>query len=116
MHDRIAELAGLRVELATCKNGPRGDRADAVQEQIARVRGELEGRAAELEEQAGRLTEKGQDGPAGQATDDARRIREALAEDDADSDRGGPRGKENAADSRPKQTASGRGGRAGAKS
>jgi hypothetical protein len=112
MHDRIAELAGLRAELATCTNGPRGDRAGEVQEQLARVRGELKDQAAQHEAEAKKLAEQGQDAVAGQATEAARRIREVLAEDDARTGRGSPRGKENAADSRPKQTASSRGTRA----
>jgi dsDNA-specific endonuclease/ATPase MutS2 len=110
MHDRIAELRGLRNELANCEN--RRSKADEVQKQIARVRGELEGQAATLEKQAKELAEKGQDGTAGQATEEARAIREVLAEDDARTGRGGPQAQENAADSRPKQSASGRGGRA----
>jgi dsDNA-specific endonuclease/ATPase MutS2 len=114
MHDRIAELRGLNVELGNCENGPRRESrkaaADDVRAEIARVRGELEEQAAGLEEQAKELAEQGQDGIAGQATEEARTIREALAEDDAH--RGGPQAKENAADSRPKQTASSRGARA----
>ncbi|MEU1559511.1 hypothetical protein ABZ504_03195 [Streptomyces mirabilis] len=112
MHDRIAELCGLRNELASSRRS----NADEVQGQIDRVRGELEGQATALEGQAKGLIEQGQDGAAGQATEDARRIREALAEDDARTGRGAPRGKENAADSRPKQTASGRGSRTSSKS
>jgi hypothetical protein len=112
MHDRIAELRGLNVELGNCENGPRRESrraaADDVRAEIARVRGELEEQAAALEEQAKELAEQGQDGIAGQATEEARTIREALAGDN----RGGPQAKENAADSRPKQTASSRGARA----
>jgi hypothetical protein len=114
MHDRIAELRGLNVELGNCESGPRRDTrkaaADDVRAEIARVRGELEEQAAALEEQAKELAEQGQDGIAGQATEQARAIREALAEGDAP--RGGPQAQETAADSRPKQTASGRGARA----
>jgi dsDNA-specific endonuclease/ATPase MutS2 len=114
MHDRIAELRGLNTELGNCENGPRRDTrkaaADDVRAEIARVRGELEQQASSLEEQAKELAEQGQDGIAGQASEEARTIREALAEDDAH--RGGPQAKENAADSRPKQTATGRGARA----
>jgi hypothetical protein len=116
MHDRIAELRGLSTELGNCENGPRREsrRAAAgdVRAEIARVRGELEEQAAGLEEQAKELAEQGQDGIAGQATEEARAIREALAENDARTGHGGPQAKENAADSRPKQTASGRGARA----
>ncbi|MGV9242618.1 hypothetical protein [Streptomyces sp. NPDC003710] len=119
MHDRIAELRGLRNELANCENGPRRDTrgaaAEDVRAEITRVRGELEEQADQLEEQAKELAEHGQDGAAGQVTEEARSIREALAEDEAPRGRGG-RPKETAADSRPKETASGRGGRSGGKS
>ncbi|MEU6098946.1 hypothetical protein [Streptomyces sp. NPDC047079] len=113
MHDRIAELRGLRNELANCENGPRresrGAAAKDIRAEIARVRKELDEHADQLEGQAKELTEQGQDGLAGQATEDARAIRAALAEDEAAGSRGGARPKETAADSRPKQTASGRG-------
>lgn len=83
MHDRIAELRGLQNELANCENGPRREtRAAAagdVKKEIARVRGELEEQAAALEEQAKELAEQGQDGVAGQATEEARKIRDVLA-------------------------------------
>lgn len=107
MHDRIAELRGLNTELGNCENGPRRASrkaaADDVRAEIARVRGVLEEQATGLEEQAKELAEQGQDGTAGQATEAARAIREALAENDAHTDRSGPQAK---------QTASGRGGRA----
>ncbi|MFL6110554.1 MAG: hypothetical protein ACJ786_04275 [Catenulispora sp.] len=116
MHDRIAELRGLNTELVNCENGPRRETrkaaADDVRAEIARVRGELEEQAVRLEEQAKQLAEQGQDGAGGRATEEARAIREALAENDTQAGSGGPQAKENAADSRPKQTASGRGGRA----
>ncbi|MEV6720601.1 hypothetical protein AB0M94_06675 [Streptomyces xanthochromogenes] len=84
MHDRIAELAGLRAELATCKNGPREtwrDKTDEVQEQIERVRGELDATAENLEAQSTVFTDAGQDGRAALAAVEARRIRELLAQD-----------------------------------
>ncbi|MGW3024829.1 hypothetical protein [Streptomyces sp. NPDC001221] len=109
MHDRIAELRGLRNELANCENGPRRAAAEDVRAEITRVRGELEKQADQLEEQAKEHTEQGQEGLGGQVIEQARAIREALVADDALNGRGGPRGKENAADSRPKQTAAGRG-------
>lgn len=84
MHDRIAELRGLQNELTNCETGPRREtRAAAagdVKKEIARVRGELEEQAAALEEKAKELAEQGQDGLAGQATEEARQIRDALAE------------------------------------
>lgn len=104
MHDRIAELAGLRAELATCKNGPRDTwrgKTDEVQEQIDRVRGELSTEAEALEEQAQTLGESGQDGRAAEAAVAARHIRAVLVEDDpapAESrKRSAPGGKRNAA-------------------
>ncbi|MFF5029244.1 hypothetical protein ACFY2J_34175 [Streptomyces collinus] len=105
MHDRIAELAGLRDELTICKNGPREsrrDKAGEVQEQIGRVRGELEDEAKALESRAKELLEGGQDGAAGELQERARAVREAL---DADTDRGeGKRGKRTAAAPKPPQT------------
>lgn len=105
MHDRIAELAGLRAELAICKNGPRESRrgnTDEVQEQIDRVRGELQQHAEALEKQADELLAGGQDGAAGTAREQARDIREAL---NADSDDGPKRGgKRTAAAAKPPQT------------
>src|SRR2546423_15170842 len=68
MHDRVAELAGLRAELAICKNGPRESRRDTagqVQEQIDRVRGELDAVAGEREKRAEQLLSDGQAGAAG---------------------------------------------------
>jgi len=87
MHDRIAELAGLRAELAICTNGPRESRradAEHVQEQLDRVRGELQEQAEGLEKQAEELLANGQDGAAGEASEQARAIREALDTDQPD--------------------------------
>ncbi|MEV0183813.1 hypothetical protein AB0I54_31695 [Streptomyces sp. NPDC050625] len=98
MHDRIAELRGLENELANCENGPRrGTRAEAADEvraEISRVRGELEEQAAGLDEQAKQHTEQGQDALAGEATEEARRIRGALGA-----------GQERAVESKPRRTA-----------
>lgn len=98
MHDRIAELRGLQNELTNCETGPRREtRAAAVadvKKEIARVRGELDEQATALEEQAKELTEQGQDGLAGQATEEARSIRLALDP-----------GQETAAESKPRRTA-----------
>ncbi|MER6064833.1 hypothetical protein ABT167_27400 [Streptomyces sp. NPDC001792] len=106
MHDRIAELAGLRNELATCQNGPRESRrekAAEVQEQIDRVRGELQEQAGVLEKRAEELLANGQDGTAGTAREQARAIREAL---DADGGDESPKrgGKRNTAAAKPPQT------------
>ncbi|MET9088140.1 hypothetical protein ABZX77_40725 [Streptomyces sp. NPDC004237] len=86
MHDRVAELAGLRNELAICKNGPREsrrDKADEVQEQIDRVRAELQTEAERLQAEAEQLLEGGRDGLAGETTERARAIREALDADES---------------------------------
>lgn len=83
MHDRIAELVGLRAELALCENGPRESRravADQVQAEIDRVRKDLEAKADSLDIEAEELTDKGQDVPAAQAAVEAREIRAVLAE------------------------------------
>ncbi|MEV8031391.1 hypothetical protein [Streptomyces sp. NPDC086182] len=85
MHDRVAELAGLRIELATCENGPRESRREKtgeVQAQIDRVRGELDAEAEKLEDRAEHLAEAGQDVPAAQAAVAAREIRTALQGDE----------------------------------
>lgn len=83
MHDRVAELAGLRVELATCENGPRQSRREATDEvraQIERVRGELDEAAEALEAQSTTLADSGLDVRAAEAAVEARRIRTVLAE------------------------------------
>ncbi|MEV5953732.1 hypothetical protein AB0M11_08135 [Streptomyces sp. NPDC051987] len=106
MHDRVAELAGLRNELAICENGPRETRREKtgeVQEQIDRVRGELDEQAAALEKRAEELQSNGQDGAAGEAREQARAIREVL---DADGGSDSPKrtGKRTAAAQKPPQT------------
>ncbi|SFF11512.1 hypothetical protein SAMN05216251_108220 [Actinacidiphila alni] len=87
MHDRIAELAGLRAELDNCENGPRRETrkaaADDVREQIERLRTELSEDADRLEAEASDLTDQGQDGRAGDAAVAARVIRTALDADAA---------------------------------
>ncbi|MER6533012.1 hypothetical protein ABT215_04155 [Streptomyces sp900105755] len=85
MHDRVAELAGLRAELANCENGPRESRrgkTGEVQEQIERVRGELETEAEQLEARAESLAANGQDVPSAEAAVAARDIRTALQGDE----------------------------------
>lgn len=115
MHDRIAELAGLRAELDNCENGPRRETraaaADEVREQIARVRGELADDADRLDAEAGDLAEKGQDGIAGGRAVAAREIRAALEADEPDpaaakpTGRAGSGGKRNTAAAKaPEQT------------
>lgn len=85
MHDRVAELAGLRAELATCEKTPdesgRSDRTGEVRAQIDRVRGELEDQAAALDKRAEELLDAGQDGAAGEVRVQARALREALDAD-----------------------------------
>lgn len=106
MHDRVAELAGLRNELANCTNGPRESRRDAagqVQEQIDRVRGELETEAERLDTRVEQLLQNGQDGQAGLVAEQARAIRAALDED-APADSPKRPGKRNTAAAKPPQT------------
>ncbi|MEV6046041.1 hypothetical protein [Streptomyces xanthochromogenes] len=116
MHDRVAELVGLRNELAICKNGPRESRrekTDEVQEQIDRVRGDLSAEVEGLEERAQVLGESGQDVRAAEAAVEARRIRAVLDEDDpapAETRKraGSPSGKRNTAAAKaPENTAGG---------
>ncbi len=87
MHDRIAELRGLRAELETAKNGPRREQRKSavagIEQAIERVRGELAEDADRLDAEAGALAEQGQDGRAGDAAASARVIRTALKADEA---------------------------------
>jgi hypothetical protein len=110
MHDRVAELAGLRIELATCENGPRESRREKtgeVQEQIDRVRGELDSEAEKLEDRAEHLAEAGQDVPAAQAAVAAREIRTALQGDEPQ-DTAAPKGrKRTTAAAKPPETRGG---------
>ncbi|MFE8944502.1 hypothetical protein [Streptomyces sp. NPDC007856] len=106
MHDRVAELAGLRAELAICKNGPRETRREKtaeVQEQIDRVSAEVQEQAEALEKQADELLSNGQDGAAGAAREQARALREAL-ESDGDGTEAKRGGKRTAAAAKPPQT------------
>ncbi|MGW1892141.1 hypothetical protein ACWCP6_18055 [Streptomyces sp. NPDC002004] len=85
MHDRIAELAGLRTELAICENGPREsrrDKTDEVRAEITRVRDELENEAEKLEKRSEDLASNGQDVAAAEAAAAARGIRTSLGEND----------------------------------
>lgn len=114
MHDRMAELRGLRDELALFENGPRretrGEVAGQVREQIARVRAELSDEADRLDVEAEELTDKGEDGIAGARAVAAREIRAALDADEPShaapkAARGGTGGKRNTAAAKaPEQT------------
>lgn len=89
MHDRIAELAGLRNELATCLNSPDPERRAVVgqiREHIARLRNTLETEAEALEVRAEAIASAGQEVPAAQVAVGARALRQALAEDEARED------------------------------
>jgi hypothetical protein len=111
MHDRVAELAGLRAELATCKNGPREswrDKTDQVEAEIERVRGELDDAAEALETEATTLADSGQDARATGAAVEARRIRAVLAEGE-DDDARAPLGKRTAAAAKAPENADGGG-------
>jgi hypothetical protein len=110
MHDRIAELGGLRAELANCENGPRESRrtvAAEVRKEIARVRGELEEHARALERRVEELTSNGQDVPAAEAAVAARAIRTELDVDEPAPAKARPAGtaaKQTAAAAKPPQT------------
>lgn len=93
MHDRIAELRGLRTELATCLTGHRLSRravADQVREQIDRVRQLLETEAEAHESRAEALAGAGQEHAAANAATAARELRAVLDEDQADDDQAPP--------------------------
>jgi hypothetical protein len=95
MHDRIAELAGLRAELAICEKGPRLGRRDVapqVREEITRVVKELTAEVEALEARARKLIEAGQNSVARGLTDEVARLRAALG-DDAPKQRATGRGK-----------------------
>jgi hypothetical protein len=107
MHDRVAELAGLRAELAICENGPRESRRDKtgeVRAEIDRVRGELDAEAEKLEEQAEKLAGDGQDVPAAQAAVAARDIRKAIEGDEPAAPPKRPAKRNTAAAKAPEQT------------
>lgn len=85
MHDRIAELRGLRAELHHVQVGlrreTRKDDIDGIKQQIERVRDGLAEDADRLEAESADLAEQGQDGRAGDAAVAARVIRTALDAD-----------------------------------
>lgn len=85
-HDRIAELAGLRNELADALNGPRHEaRKSAVSEvrgEIERVRGELKRDAKAAEQRAAELLKEGRDGLAEEARVLARNLLAAIGPDE----------------------------------
>lgn len=96
MHDRIAELRGLRAELDNATNGPRRQTRKAaagdIEQRIEQLRGELAEDADRLEAESAELAEQGQDGRAGDAAVAARVIRTALdADAAADGDPDDPR-------------------------
>ena len=87
MHDRIAELRGLRAELETATTGPRATQRKGsvpdIKAAIDAVRSELSGDADRLEAESADLADQGQDGRAGDAAVAARVIRTALEADEA---------------------------------
>jgi hypothetical protein len=78
-HDILAELAAYRAELAFTEQHGKTERADAVREQIDRVKAGIEARAVDLETRAESAHGDGQDVRAAELTVDARRYRDALA-------------------------------------
>lgn len=107
MHDRIAELRGLRNELAHCENGPREasrPRVDQVRERLDAVREQLAADAEALEARCAEQLAEGQDGAAAQSTIAARELRTALDEDGPDAKpkgRTATAGKRNTAAAKP---------------
>jgi hypothetical protein len=84
MHDRIAELRGLRDELAICENGPRTSRRSAaslVRAEIERLAKELAAEVAALEARVKKAKESGQNGLAPELEGDIARIRDVLGDD-----------------------------------
>lgn len=100
MHDLLAELDGYRTELANAERAGRQDRADAVRPHLGRLAGLIEAEAARLDAQAETHENEGQDVLAAQARVEAKRLRRG-AQLTADASPAG----ENAADARPKETA-----------
>lgn len=84
MHDRVAELRGLRDEQARHAQYGRQERAEQAGEQAKRVAGEIEADIERLEDCAAELAELGQDIPAGDTAAAARSLRAALDELTAD--------------------------------
>lgn len=78
MHDRVAELRGLRAEHDRHAQYGRTDRAGQVAEHLDRVSGELEEEIERLEDRAAQFAENGQDIPAGEAAAAARTLRTEL--------------------------------------
>lgn len=115
MHDRVAELRGLRDEFARHTQYDRSERAQQTAEHIDRVRSEIEADIEALEDRSAELAERGQDIPAAEAAAAARSLRAALDELTADpvpasarpaSGRGtGKGGKQTAAAAKPAETA-----------
>lgn len=101
-HDLLAELAGYTNELAGAERRGRSEHAAAVRTEVTRVRGEIADRAEILEAQSADHTEAGQDLKAAQAAIEARELRQALEEADAPA----TAPLENAAESKPRRTAS----------
>lgn len=102
-NDLLAELAGYNDELVLESRRGRGERADAIREEIARVRREISEQADKLDVVAEDAIESGQDLKAAQATIEARRLRAAL-------EAAGPHPAplETMAESRPKETTAGK--------
>ncbi|PJN22417.1 hypothetical protein [Kitasatospora sp. CB02891] len=84
MHDRVAELRGLRNEYARHSQYDRPERAAQASAQAERVAAEIEADIEHLEDRAAELAERGQDIPAGEAAAAARTLRAALDELTAD--------------------------------
>lgn len=80
MHDRIAELRGLRAELDRHTQGGDSDRAKQVTGEISRVTADVDAEIERLEDRAAELAELGQHFPAAERAEAARLLRAGLDE------------------------------------
>lgn len=80
MHDRIAELRGLRAEHDRHNQYGDSDRAGQVATQIARVTAAVDAEIERLEDRAAELAEQGQHFPAAERAEAARLLRAGLDE------------------------------------
>ncbi|MET8624541.1 hypothetical protein ABZW30_12420 [Kitasatospora sp. NPDC004669] len=80
MHDRIAELRGLRAEHTQHTQSRDGERAGQVEAAIARVVAAVDADIERLENEAADLADRGQHFPAADRAELARILRAGLAE------------------------------------
>ncbi|MGA5819726.1 hypothetical protein ACPC54_17935 [Kitasatospora sp. NPDC094028] len=80
MHDRIAELRGLRNEHTVHTQSGDSNRTAQVVAAIGRVTGEIDAEIERLEDEAADLADRGQHFPAADRAEAARLLRAGLAE------------------------------------